>query len=81
MTRKIPITSRPVLAPDRSANPVTLFVHSAAMMGNERWDEAITALHRYLELIHNPADRLIAYQNPWVPVTWLWIASMKPWLR
>jgi len=32
-------------------------------MGDERWDEAITTLQRFLERVDKPADRWIAYQN------------------
>lgn len=63
MTQKPHKTSRAVSQPDRSANPVILFLHSTAMMGDERWDEAITTLQRFLEWVEKPADRGIAYQN------------------
>jgi len=52
-----------VSQPERSANPVILFLHSTAMMADEQWDEAITALRRFLELADIPANRQIAYLN------------------
>lgn len=63
MTRKRLHPQEPVLQPDRATNPVISFLHSTAMMGDERWDEAIVALHRFLELAENPSDRQMAYQN------------------
>jgi len=32
-------------------------------MGDERWDEAIVALQRFLEMANKPKDRRLAYQN------------------
>jgi len=32
-------------------------------MGDERWDEAIVALQRFLEMVSKPEDRWLAYQN------------------
>jgi tetratricopeptide (TPR) repeat protein len=63
LTRKTHKTSRAVSQPDRSIDPVILFLHSTAMMGDERWDEAIATLQRFLEWVDKPADRWIAYQN------------------
>ena len=63
MTRKTHEPSQPVSQPGRSTNPVILFLHSTAMMADERWDEAIMTLHSFLELIDNLPDRRIAYQN------------------
>lgn len=63
MTRKTHEPSQPVSQPGRSTNPVILFLHSTAMMADERWDEAIMALHSFLELVDNLPDRRIAYQN------------------
>jgi tetratricopeptide (TPR) repeat protein len=63
MTRKRSTPSQPVSRPDRVTNPNIAFLHSTAMMGDERWDEAISALQRFLELVDNPTNRQIAYQN------------------
>ena len=63
MTRKRLTPSQPVSQPARATNPVIWFLHSTAMMGDERWDEAITALRRFLELNKNPDNRQMAYQN------------------
>jgi tetratricopeptide (TPR) repeat protein len=32
-------------------------------MGDERWEEAIVALQRFLEMVNKPEDRRLAYQN------------------
>ena len=63
MTRKRLTPSQPVSQPARATNPVIWFLHSTALMGDERWDEAITALRRFLELDKNPDNRQMAYQN------------------
>ena len=63
MTRKPRTPSQPVLQSARAINPVISFLHSTAMMSDERWEEAITALYRFLELVDNPTDRQMAYQN------------------
>jgi len=55
--------SRTASQPARAANPVKMFLHSTAMMGDERWEEAITALRRFLELEHDPSNRWLAYFN------------------
>ena len=33
------------------------------MMGDEQWEEAITTLQRFMDLVENPLDRHMAYQN------------------
>ncbi|MBA4379667.1 MAG: hypothetical protein C0393_03095 [Anaerolinea sp.] len=63
MTPKRRKKSLTVSPPDRASNPVIPFLHGAAMMGDERWDEAIVALQRFLELIGDSPDRWMAYQN------------------
>jgi len=55
--------SKPVPQLARVANPIISLLHSLAMMGDERWEEAITALQRFMELGKNPLDRHMAYQN------------------
>ena len=55
--------SQPVSPPARATNPAISFMHSTAMMGDERWEEAITALRRFLELDHDPTNRQMAYYN------------------
>ena len=51
------------LPPDRVSNPVIPWLHGLAAMGNERWEEAIAALQRFLEMADQPEDRRTAYQN------------------
>ena len=63
MTRKRRPPSLPVSPPPRATNPVISFLHSSAMMGDERWEEAIRTLHRFLELEDIPINRQMAYQN------------------
>jgi tetratricopeptide (TPR) repeat protein len=38
-------------------------LHGLAAMGDERWEEAIVALQRFLEMVNKPKDRRTAYQN------------------
>jgi tetratricopeptide (TPR) repeat protein len=49
--------------PDRISNPVIPWLHGLAAMGDERWEEAIAALQRFLEMADQPEDRRTAYQN------------------
>jgi len=49
--------------PDRASNPTYPWVHGLAAMGDERWEEAIVALQRFLEMTNKPEDRQRAYQN------------------
>ena len=63
MTRNRHIPSKPVPQLARVANPTISFLHSLAIMGDERWEEAITALHRFMKLNNNPTDWQMAYQN------------------
>lgn len=49
--------------PDRASNPLIPWLHGLAAMGDERWDEAITALQRFLAMATKPEDRRTAYQN------------------
>ena len=49
--------------PDRTSNPAIPLVHALAAMGDERWEEAITALQRFLEMENIPGNRRAAYQN------------------
>ncbi|RLC61107.1 MAG: hypothetical protein DRI48_11130 [Chloroflexi bacterium] len=49
--------------PDRGSNPTIAWLHGLAAMGDERWDEAIVALQRFLEMVSKPEDRWLAYQN------------------
>ena len=58
--RRKPRSARP---PDRGSNPMILWLHGLAAMGDERWDEAIVALQRFLEVADKPEDRWTAYQN------------------
>jgi tetratricopeptide (TPR) repeat protein len=39
------------------------WLHGLAAMGDERWEEAITSLRRFLEMIEKPEDRRLAFQN------------------
>ena len=49
--------------PDRASNPPILWLHGLAAMGDERWEEAIVALQRFLEMANKPEDRRLAFQN------------------
>lgn len=49
--------------PDRASNPTIPWLHGLAAMGDERWEEAIVALQRFLEMTNKPEDRRLAYQN------------------
>ena len=49
--------------PDRASNPTIPWLHGLAAMGDERWEEAIVALQRFLEMANKPEDRRLAYQN------------------
>jgi len=49
--------------PDRTSNPAIPLVHALAAMGDERWEEAIIALQRFLEMENIPGNRRAAYQN------------------
>lgn len=57
--RKYPNRTRPAHA----THPTTPWVRALAALGDERWDEAIVALQRFLELVSQPEDRGTAYQN------------------
>ena len=48
---------------DRASNPTISWLHGLAAMGDERWEEAIVALQRFLEMANKPEDRRLAYQN------------------
>lgn len=63
MTPKRRKKSQTIQQPDRASNPTIPFLHGVAMMGDERWDEAVVALRRFLELVENASDRRMAYQN------------------
>jgi tetratricopeptide (TPR) repeat protein len=52
-----------VKPPDRASNPTIPWLHGLAAMGDERWEEAIVALKRFLEMANKPPDRRLAYQN------------------
>jgi tetratricopeptide (TPR) repeat protein len=49
--------------PDQTPHPARLLTHALAAMGDERWDEAITALQHFLEIENLPANRAGAHQN------------------
>ncbi len=53
-------SSRP---PNRAANPIVPWLHSLAAMGDERWDEAVAFLQRYLEMADAQEGRRQALQN------------------
>jgi hypothetical protein len=50
-------------SPDRVPNTATILAHALAAMGDERWDEAIATLERFLEVENRPGNRLGAYLN------------------
>lgn len=47
----------------RASDPATLWMHALACIGDERSDEAVVALRRFLDLVHTPAERRMAYFN------------------
>jgi tetratricopeptide (TPR) repeat protein len=49
--------------PDRASNPTYPWLHGLAAMGDERWEEAIAALQRFLEMTEKPEEHRLAYQN------------------
>jgi tetratricopeptide (TPR) repeat protein len=48
---------------NRDTNPLVSWLHGLAAMGDERWDEAIAAIQRFLEMADRPEDRQTAYYN------------------
>jgi len=61
--RKRSRNPRPTRPPERASNPTTHWLHALAAMGGERWDEAVAALQRFLEMANKPEDRRIACIN------------------
>jgi tetratricopeptide (TPR) repeat protein len=55
--------SRSTGPPERATKSVIPWLHGLAAMGDERWDEAIAALQRFLEMTREPEDRRMACQN------------------
>jgi tetratricopeptide (TPR) repeat protein len=49
--------------PDRASNPLVPWLHGLAAMGDERWEEAIVSLQRFLEMDVKVQDRQTAYLN------------------
>jgi len=47
----------------RSSNPMSPWLHGLAAMGDERWEEAIPSLQRFLEMARQQQDRRQAYRN------------------
>ena len=58
--RRRPKKPRP---PTRASNPMIPWLHGLAAMGDERWDEAIVALQRFIKMTQRPEDLRTAYQN------------------
>ncbi len=58
--RRKPRSTRP---PDRDSNSTILWLHGLAAIGDERWSEAVEALQRFLDMVDEPKDRRVAYQN------------------
>ena len=58
-----PAKSTPAAPPDRASNPTIPWMHGLACMGDERSNEAVVALQRFLDLVHTPAERRMAYFN------------------
>jgi tetratricopeptide (TPR) repeat protein len=50
-------------SPDRASNPLIPWLHGLAAMGDERWEEAISSLLRFLEMATESQDRRWAHQN------------------
>jgi len=63
MTHNRHIPSKPVSQLARVDIPTISYLHSLAMMGDERWEESHYPLQRFMGLNDNPADRQMAYQN------------------
>jgi len=59
--RERPLPSAPRL--DRASNPIVAWLHGLAAMGDERWEEAVPSLRRFLEMVEKPEDRRQAFQN------------------
>ena len=53
---------RSIRPPDRDSNPTIPWLHGLAAMGDERWDEAIESLQRFLKMAQ-PQDHRLAYFN------------------
>jgi tetratricopeptide (TPR) repeat protein len=58
-----PRKSHTHVPPPRATNPAIPWLHGLAALGDERWDEAIVALRRYVELAARPEDRRMAFRN------------------
>lgn len=54
---------RSTLSQDRASNPVIPWLHGLAAMGDERWEEAISSLQRFLEMVKDTGDRRQAFLN------------------
>ena len=63
MKRRRKRRSRPTRPPKRASSPTIPWLHCLAAMGDERWEEAIVALQRFLEMTDEPKDRRTAFQN------------------
>jgi tetratricopeptide (TPR) repeat protein len=55
--------SPPTLSQDRASNPLIPWLHGLAAMGDQRWEEAIVSLQRFLEMATESQDRRWAHQN------------------
>ena len=55
--------SRPLHKPNRENNSLAIHLHTLALMGDERWQEAIDTLQRMLAIVEQPKERPGIYQN------------------
>jgi tetratricopeptide (TPR) repeat protein len=49
--------------PDRVSTPTAHWVHGLAAMGDERWEEAIAAFERFVDVVSKAAGRHMGYRN------------------
>jgi tetratricopeptide (TPR) repeat protein len=62
------VTGRPHLLathqpPDRATNPTIPWLRGMAAMGDQRWEEAVAAIQRFVGMDIRPQDLRMAYQN------------------
>ena len=58
-----PRKRQPIRQPDRASNPTVHWIHGLAAMGDERWNEAIASMERFLDLVPEGPERRQGYQN------------------
>lgn len=48
---------------DRTGQPIALWLHGLAALGDERWEDAVDMLRRFLDLSTHDKNRILAYMN------------------